>query len=105
PTRRFRPHQIEPTHLTVQIRSLDAEDPRRFRNAPVLMLQDRGDVVALELRPRLAQGRIESRRADAAFELGVGQYILQPDKPLWNQQDQSFQQSPEFWSVAPPGEG
>ena len=68
------------------------------------MLENRSNVIALELGARLAQRRIEPRGADAALELGMGEDVLQTDKSLWNQQDQPLEQAAEFGRVTPPGQ-
>src|SRR5438094_10028594 len=75
----FGAHQIQAPHLAIQIRALDAEHARGVGDAAAVLLQHRRDVVALELRARLAERGVEPRRADAAFELRMREDVLEPD--------------------------
>src|SRR5262245_37431563 len=100
--RRFRSHQIEPPHLAVQIRALDAEHTRRFRNAAMLMLQNSSDVVALKLSACLPQRRVESGRTDASLQLRVSEDILQTNEPLRHQQHEPLEEPTQFWRVPSP---
>ena len=75
------PREVKPAHFTVEVCPLNAQDPGRFGDAAVVVLQHRGDVVAFEPGASLPERRVDAGRADGPFELGVRQNILQPE--LW----------------------
>src|SRR5262245_51887446 len=101
-THGLRPHQIEPPHLAIEVRALDAEHARGVGNPPAMLLQDRGNIVALELGARLAERGIEPGGAHAAFELRVRQDVLEPDEAAGRQQDQALEQRAQLQGVAAP---
>ena len=88
--------------LRYKIRPLDAEDPRRIGDSAMMVLEHGRDVIAFELRARLPQRRIQSRRAHGPFELRMRQDVLEPDQAARREQNQPFQQPPELGRVAAP---
>ena len=68
-----------PRALRVQVGALDAERARRLAHPPAVLLEDAGDVFALEAAPRLAQAHRRRQAADQAVERDAGQQIFLAD--------------------------
>ena len=89
-------------HLAIQVCTLDAEDAGGIGNPAMVMLEDGGDVVALELGPGLFQRGVEARRADVAFELGVRQYVLESNQSARHEQDEPLEEAAQLRRIAAP---
>src|SRR5438093_13250674 len=70
---------LQRSHFAIEIRPLNAERLRRVADAPVVVIEYRLDVLALEARPRLAQrSRVGLRRVHAD-EPNVHEHVLDAD--------------------------
>ena len=99
-----RPTDVELFDLAVEIGAFDAERLRRIAHAPTVMLQDRGNVVALESLSGFAQGARWTTQRFSAFEPDVRQHVFQEEHAASDDDREPFGQRTELGHVPRPGQ-
>src|SRR5262245_38642390 len=90
-------------YLPVKIGPLDAERPGRIADPAVVLLEDGGDVVALETRPRLAERAAVQEGHRVAVEPDVREDILEADAAAARQpRDEALDERAQLEAVAAP---